>query len=465
MSPKRAEPERSASGVSRRDFLKSTAVAGAGLVVAPTILGAEKAGPAPINVAVIGTGIQGRILTEQARRIDGVTFKAVCDIWKDWSLRYASRQLKRLGYPAKAYTDYRDMLHDEKDLQAVIVATPDWMHAEHTIACLKAGLHVYCEKEMSNDLAKAREMVLAANETGNLLQIGHQRRSNLRYLHAKHKLLDEAHLLGRITHIYGQWNRSTAKAAPKGCAKTKPVDQATLSKYGYQDMFHLLNWRWFKKYGGGAIADLGSHQIDVFGWFLDALPVSLVAEGGRDYWDQYEWYDNALAIYRFDTPQGTVRAFYQTLTTTSAVGYFERFMGDEGTLQISEKASKCRVFAEGYLSRNPHPWPPWVKKGYIARAPEDEEETEEDNGPQTPRQAILAMYGKSKPPARFLLTVPVEEAPHQAHLANFFGAIRGKGELACPAEVGYETAVQVLKVNEAIASDKKLHFKQEDFKV
>ena len=465
MSASHAEPRHSPPGVKRRDFLKATAAVGAGLVAAPTILGAEKAGPAPINVALIGAGTQGLdVLFEYARRIPGVHFSAVCDIWKR-KQGQAARLLKAYGYAINVYEDYRDMLTDEKGLQAAIIATPDFVHAEQAIACLKAGLHVYCEKEMSNDLAKAREMVLAARETGNLLQIGHQRRSNPRYLHAKQKLLDEAHLLGRITHIYGQWNRSTAAAAPRGFPKKDPIDQATLGKYGYDDMFRFRNWRFFKRYGGGPIADLGSHQIDVFGWFLGAKPACVVAEGGCDYWKQYEWYDNALAIYRFDTPQGTVRAFYQTLTTTSAVGYFERFMGDEGTLQISEKASKCRVFAEGYLSRNPHPWTPWVKKGYIARDPEDEEETEDDNGPQTPLQAILAMYGKSKPPARFLLTVPVEEAPHQAHLANFFGAIRSKGKLNCPAEVGYETAVQVLKVNEAIAGDKKLHFKEEDFKV
>ena len=465
MSTGHAEPSRPPAGVKRRDFLRSTAAVGAGLAVAPPLLGAEKAGPAPINVAVIGTGIQGRVLTEQARRIEGVRFKAVCDIWKDWSLRYATRQLGRLGHPANAYVDYQDMLEAEKDLQAVIVATPDWMHAEHTIACLKAGLHVYCEKEMSNDLAKAREMVLAARETGNLLQIGHQRRSNPRYLHAKHKLLDEAHLLGRVTHAFGQWNRSIEKTAPRGYPEKYPVDEATLREYGYADMFQFCNWRFYKKYGGGPIADLGSHQIDVFGWFLDARPVSLVAEGGRDYWKQYEWYDSALAIYRFTTPQGTVYAYYQTLTTTSAVGYFERFMGDQGTLQISEKASKCRVFAEGYLSTIPHPWTPWVQKGYIARDPEDKEETEEAKEPQTPLQAILAMYGKSRPPARFLLTVPVEDAPHQPHLENFFNAVRGKGELTCPAEVGYETAVQVLKVNEAIAAGSKLYFKEEDFAV
>ena len=74
------------------------------------------------------------------------------------------------------------MLSDEKDLDAVIIATPDFWHAEQTIACLKAGLHVYCEKEMSNTLEGARKMVQAAKQTGKLLQIGHQRRSNPRYI-------------------------------------------------------------------------------------------------------------------------------------------------------------------------------------------------------------------------------------------------------------------------------------------
>ena len=463
MSASHGEPGHSPAGVKRREFLRSAAAVGAGLVAAPTILGAEKAGPVPINVAVIGTGTQGRELIEQAVKMGGVRFKAVCDIWK-FSQKYASGRLQKYGHPVSVYEDYRNMLEKEKDLQAAIVATPDWMHAEHTIACLKAGLHVYCEKEMSNDLGKAREMVLAARETGNLLQIGHQRRSNPRYLHAKQKLLDEAHLLGRITHIYGQWNRSTAACGPKSYPKKYPIDQAMLHKYGYENMDQFRDWRFYRKYGGGPIADLGSHQIDVFGWFLDARPASLVAEGGRDYWKPYEWYDNVLAIYRFDTPQGTVRAFYQTLTTTSAVGYFERFMGDEGTLQISEPAGKCRVFAEGHLPKRAegtHAWQPWIEKGYLVEVPRKDEQAKK---PKTRAEEMLAVY-KSIPPTAFVFNKDVEESLHQPHLGNFFNAIRGKCKLNCPAEVGYETAVQVLKVNEAVAGGEKLHFKEEDFTV
>jgi predicted dehydrogenase len=87
------------------------------------------------------------------------------------------------------YEDYREMLDKEKELDAVIIATPDFWHAPHTVDCLEAGKHVYCEKEMSNTLEGARRMVAAARETGKLLQIGHQRRSNPRYLHCYEKLL------------------------------------------------------------------------------------------------------------------------------------------------------------------------------------------------------------------------------------------------------------------------------------
>jgi len=456
-------------GLSRRDFLTSAAATGAGFWLAsPLRARTPKSKNEDIHVAIIGAGTQARVLIEQAVKIPGVKFKAVCDIWP-YSQRYTSRRLKAYGHEVNVYEDYREMLDKEKDLDAVLVATPDFMHAEHAIACLKAGKHVYCEKEMSNDLAKAREMVLAARETGNLLQIGHQRRSNPRYIFAKQKLIDDAKLLGRITHIYGQWNRSTAACAPKGYPQKYPLDEAVLNKYGFENMLQFRNWRWFKKFGGGPIVDLGSHQIDIFGWFIDGTPASVQASGGTDYWKEYEWYDNVLAIYEFKTPKGTVRAFYQTLTTTSARGYYETFMGDEGTLQISENPSVCRLYAEGHLPQtadHKHAWQPWVDKGYIVKVPEEEGKTDDGTvKPKTPAEEILAIYGPSPKPAEFLFNIDIEEAYHKAHLENFFNAVRGQGKLNCPAEIGYETAVQVLKVNEAIEARRTLDFTEEDFKV
>ena len=453
MSP-RSKPD--STKCSRRRFLKATAAAaGAGLAVGPYVL---RAGPSPssdIRVGVIGAGTQGRVLIQNCLKIPGVRFAAIADIWP-YSQRYASRRLQAYNQPVTPYEDYREMLDKEKDLDAVIVATPDWVHAEHAIAALEAGKHVYCEKEMSNSLQQARAMVLAARRTGKLLQIGHQRRSNPRYRHAADKLLAEAKLLGRVTAVYGQWNR--AKQPDLGWPKEYELDAAALQKYGYASMHEFVNWRWFRKYGGGPIEDLGSHQIDIYNWFLGARPTSVVASGGMDYYKGHEWYDNVMAIYEFQTPAGVVRAFYQVQTTTSARGYYETFMGDEGTLQISEDPAKCRVYAEGSLP--PDAWDAWAKKGYILRMPLAEEEAPA----QSETDAIVSVY-KSAPQVTWLLPVEVETSYHQPHLENFFGAIRDGTPLTCPADVAYETAVTVLTVNQAVEAGGRVDFKAEDFTV
>ncbi len=163
-------------------------------------------------------------------KIPGVRFKAVCDIWTAFNQKRVSRMLTKYYHEHNTYVDYKEMLDKEKDLDAVIIATPDFWHAEHTVACLKADLHVYSEKEMSNTLKSARQMVLAARETGKLLQIGHQRRSNPRYVFCYEKLLKEAKLLGQITAVTGQWNRSVR--GPLGWPKKTAIDQAILEKYG-----------------------------------------------------------------------------------------------------------------------------------------------------------------------------------------------------------------------------------------
>jgi predicted dehydrogenase len=449
--------------VNRRRFLTTAAGAGAGLALSGRAfaIAAAPRGDA-INLAVIGAGNQGQVLIEQLRKIPGVQFRAVCDIWKDYNLRLVCRRLQAYKYPTKPYEDYREMLASEKDLDAVVVATPDWMHAEHAIACLKAGLHVYCEKEMSNSLEKARQMVLAARETGRLLQIGHQRRSNPRYIHAKDKLLGEAALLGRITNAYAQWNRSVAASGPRGYPQQYAIDDATLHRYGYDSMDHFRDWRFYKKYGGGLLADLGSHQVDIFAWFLGAAPKRVTAFGGNDYWKQYEWYDNVTTFYEFETPAGPVQALYQALSTTSARGYYETFMGTDGTLQISEPAAKCRIYAEGHLitQEGKHPWDVWAAKGYIQRLPD----TPKEEAPKE-MSAILALYGQSLPPVTYLLNLQWDEPYHKPHLENFIEAVRGKAKLNCPGEVAYETAVQVLRANEAIAAGRPLAFDPAEFKV
>jgi len=446
----------------RRSFLRTGAAVGAGIILSPSVFGQDPNStggkPDDINVALLGAGAQGQVLLNACMKIPGVRFKAVCDIWASFNLKRVSRILdayKKAGHVGTAYTDYKEMLDKEKDLQAVIVATPDFWHAEHTIACLKAGLNVYCEKEMSNTLENAKKMVQTAKETGKLLQIGHQRRSNPKYIYCCEKLIKEAKLPGRITTINGQWNRSKAACQDAVAPAGTEIDEATLNKYGFKSMQQFMNWRGYKGLGGGPIVDLGSHQIDIYSWFLGAQPTSVIASGGIDYWKDHEWYDNVIAVYEYQTAEGAVRASYQTITTNSSNGYFETFMGDEGTLLISEAANRGTIYREDWVPEDK--WDKWVKKGYISKVEAKKDESANKGAVMDVRSSI--------PATAYDLLVKMDKPFHQPHLENFFDSIRGKAKLNCPAEVGYETAATVLKVNEAVAAAKKLDFKPEDFKI
>jgi predicted dehydrogenase len=438
----------------RRSFLRSTAALGAGFAFAPRMFAQASGGANDINVALLGAGEQGQTLMNAARNIPNVRFKAVCDIWESFNQSRVSKTLARYGHKNNAYVDYKEMLDKEKgNIDAVIVATPDFWHAEHAIAGMEAGLHVYCEKEMSNDLAKAKQMVEVQKKTGKLLQIGHQRRSNPRYIHCGQKIIKEAGLLGRITTVNGQWNRSAQE--PLSWPKNYPIDEATLNKYGFASMEQFRNWRWYKKLGGGPVVDLGSHQIDIYAWFLGCTPRGVIASGGTDYYDKatHEWYDTVMAVYDFETPKGVVRAYYQVVTTNSNMGYYETFMGDQGTLSISESASRGAVYREQTAPK----WDNWVKLGVVSEVKKAETTTAE---------GTVLDVRETIPAEAYDIPVTMDNMLyHQPHLQNFFDAIRGKAKLNCPAEVGYETAVMVLKVNEAVEAARRLEFKPEEFKV
>jgi predicted dehydrogenase len=450
----------------RRDFLATGAKLGAMLVAAPALVRAADGGSRTLNVGLIGCGEQGRVLLNAALKIPDIRFRAVCDIWA-YNRTYAERLLGKFGHEAKPFEDYREMLSAVPDLDAVLVATPDFVHAEHTNAALKAGKHVYCEKLMAHTVEAARSMVLTARETGKLLQVGHQRRSNPRYQHARDKIVRDAKMLGRITNASGQWNRAVTEDL--GYPARYALSEAKLAEYGYANMHEFRNWRWFKRYAGGPISDLGAHQIDIFNWLLGANPISVMAGGGVDYYKNHEWYDNAIAIYEYATPAGPVRATYQVLTTTSAGGgYHEYFMGDEGALKISENPKYTKLYRE---ARAPE-WDQWVEKGLILRPGSGEGAPAPVKPWEKPRpklggpsKAATVDVRETAELSAWDIPVTLDKAIHQPHLENFFDAIRNGTPLNCPGESAFASAVTVLKVNEAVAARTMLTFKPEDFVV
>jgi predicted dehydrogenase len=440
--------------LNRREFIGATAVAGASLLLngcksdsgqktAPVSSGSLNT----IHVALIGYGEEGKVLLESLLNIEGVRVVALCDIW-DYHRNEGARYLEKLGNQVRGYENYEDMLAKERDLQAVVIATPDFCHAPMTNTCLKAGLHVYCEKMMSNTIDGARSMVKTMTETGKLLQIGHQRRSNPRYLFTLNRLLRQAQFCGRLTAAQGQWNRAVKEDF--GWPKKYEMPASMLAKYGYKDMRQFRNWRWFKGLGGGPLSDLGAHQIDIFNWWLGS-PKSVIASGGLDYYKNHDWYDNAMVIYEYPLPQGVARAMYQVQTTTSAGGgYFEMFMGDEGTIKMSEDPSLCAIYREARATDVS--WDDLTQKGYVRLK---EASTVDAAKVDVRETAQLAEY-----------EIPVffNKPPHQPHLENFFNTIRGTAKLNCPGDEAFTSEYVIHRANDAVAAETRLAITPEEVK-
>ena len=434
--------------ITRREFISATAAAGAGLMLASgaKVFGQTKSANGRLNIALIGFGAEGRVLLESLLLIEGIQLVAIVDIWP-YARTYGQRYLKAMGHEVNAYENYEDLLAHEKDLQAVIVAAPDFWHAPITNACLNVGLHVYCEKMMSHTIEGARSMVDTMRKTGKLLQIGHQRRSNPRYIFALHRLIRDAKICGRLTAAQAQWNRAVADDF--GWPKHSDLKPELLAKYGYKDMHQFRNWRWFKGLGGGPLSDLGAHQIDIFCWWFGGSPRSVMASGGVDYYTTHEWYYNAMVIYEYKIPTGIVRAFYQVQTTTSAGGgYFEMFMGDEGSLKMSEDPKISAIYRE---ARAPS-WDALVAKNYLRAK----------SAPAPAADADKVDVRETAQLAEFEIPVSFNKKIHQPHLENFFNAIRGTAKLNCPGDEAFRSEYCIHKANEAIPAEKRIAITPEE---
>ena len=446
--------------MTRRDLLAAATAAGLAAATAGRALGqTAPVGPAPatgapapaggtatavatagnvpvLNVAIIGAGDHGRQLVFQCMKLPGLKFRAVCDIW-DYSRNYAAKLLRKYKHPVNEYVDYREMLAKEKGLDAVIIASPDGFHAEQAIACFAAGAGVYLEKEMALTIADCRGIVQAASKAGKCLQVGRQHRSNLRYMRAL-EYVDDKKALGRITHVAAQWHGHRRDKVT--WLEKFTIDKARLAEYGFDSMEQFCNWRYFAKFAPGEMASLGSHQIDVFNWFLHALPMSVYAAGGRDYYDYYELYDNISGVYEWDydwsARKTKVRGTYEINNTTEMGGFFETFTGSEGELQISEIATRGGLWRDVTA-----PLAPWEE--------------------QLKAKAVQE-YG-----ARAYGPIPAQDSQsvYWHHLRNFFNAIRGSEKLTCPGEVGFAAAVACLKADESMKLGKRLELSAEDYKV
>ena len=326
--------------VNRREFLKETALAGAGVAMlggmSPArVLGANDR----IRVGVIGTGERAQYLMTLFKQVPSVELVAVCDV-------YALARAKALevaGPEAVSCSDYREVL-DRKDIDAVVIGTPDHWHKQILVDAVRAGKDAYVEKPIMHSIEEGAEMVHAVDESRRIVQTGTQQRNWDHWILGKQIVASGK--LGKITMVHTYWYQNYYQGW-EGLPKVDPSDLDWKSFLGSAPdqpftVEKFIWWRWYWDFGGGILTDLLTHWIDVIQWYMEQpAPKTATAVGGV-YRMKWQCPDTVTAAYEF--PGDFLVTFTGSINSSVDDGGIE-FCGSEATLKIDR--SRLAVYPEG----------------------------------------------------------------------------------------------------------------------
>jgi predicted dehydrogenase len=370
---------------------------------------------APVNLGIIGAGSRGQALMRTFLRIPGVRFGALCDIYEP---RFA--QARRItGEETPVFQDYRRLL--QQGLDAVIISTPLSLHAEHVTAALESGHHVYGEKSMALTVEGCNRIVEAVKRSGKYFQIGHQYHFAPWYREALRQI--RSGKIGKVMQIYSYWHRNSNWRRPVPNPKDPKLER-------------LINWRLYREYSGGLLAELGSHHFHFANQVLGAMPETVTGTGGIDYWkDGREVADNVQALYRY---AGGQTLFFSAITTNRMEGAQIRVYGTGGTLVITQ--ADATSYYEPAMASSAVPEGLVVEHGVVTSASFRAEEPY--RGPGEP------------------LPVPEGTAGSPDFLASqsFIEGIRNDQRPDADEHAGWASAVMVALGNQAIESGTRVAF-------
>lgn len=392
---------------SRRQFLGASAAAA---VASRTVLGANER----IQIGLIGAGGRGMLMQSAFAKNSGNVFVAVCDVDRT----RVDEATTKIGGNVATYTDYRRLL-ERKDIDAVLVATPDHWHAPITVAACEAGKDVYVEKPVSNTIEVGLTMVAAARKHNRVVQVGLQQRSFPHFQDCA-KLVRDG-VFGRITHVL--LSQTGGREVPPEPPQAPPADLDWEAFQGPAPHRHPYtparqkSWRSFYDYGGGQVTDWGVHLIDFSHWFLNAdtkAPILTSASAqyaiNRDAPDREQVPSTFVISWQYDD---FVMSFTNAVMPDPVFplwgGYY---FGSEGVLHVNRAGYRIRPLRRAKpaaaATSGTGPEPLASKDAFLKSAPDAERESE------------------------------------VFHAENFLQCVRSRRRPACDIEVGFYSSLPAL---------------------
>ena len=428
------------SKIKRRDFAK---LAGAAVLAGPSlnVLGANER----VRVACVGYSdrFRGSLLPCFLHHNKELNFDlvAVADLWRKRLYEKARPEIEaKIGHKVDTYISDVELYEKAKDIDAVIISTADFQHAQHAANAVNAGKDAYCEKPLAEDMYSANLLLDAVNAKrrsgyapGAVLQIGSQRRSGRKYMAAKDFI--NSGRFGDVSYVHLTWNVNQPRRWRKSEELIKSLKKEDIdwnlwlldrdpAKYPF-DPRKYLEFRLFWPFSSGIPGQWMCHQIDTVGWYTGLVhPLSAVASGGT-----YAWNDGRMSCDTFTTileygPSKLNDRGFQTVfsarQTNSARGNVEKYYGPNGTIDLC----KGRFTNEGAGS---------------SKQKIDEKLTDNYQAAET-----AANTGGDK------LT--------SAHMRNWMQCVRDRKDPNAPVEAGYGHAIALIMANAASRTGMKAAF-------
>jgi predicted dehydrogenase len=305
--------------MNRRDFLRDSSALGLTLGLAghaTELFAQDAAAPAgpPVGCAVIGLGPQGREILTSLGKSKSANVVSICDTYASPGFLKKSQDI---APKATLVDDYKKVL-DNKDVQAVFIATPTHKHKQIVLDAIAAGKHVYCEAPLAATIDEARDIAKAATGAKTVFVPGLQERFNGQHNHVRRFVSSGA--IATMTSARAQWHKKQSWKVP---APT-PEREAD------------ANWRLKKATSIGLAGEIGIHAMDTTNWFLKALPVAVTGFGSVMFWsgDGMEVPDTVQCVMEYP---GNVRFIYDATLTDSYDSPYELFLGSDGAIMVRDQ--------------------------------------------------------------------------------------------------------------------------------